>query len=205
MTLGEFSNLFALPTALAGLLAALAKWLVDTSSRRAQAVLDERVRKIEAQLARESVEHEVRFRRIDQDVADVLSDVYDKLFMLYECSHCFVRRGDVIQIVDPSVSGTPEEHDKEALCRVEEANRAFKESFFRKRLYIPKDLFRSVKGFHDDLIKTVNDFTGELRHARECGKCIARKDWQPMMDRLNNEHTRLLDGITEAFQSRIGM
>ncbi len=88
---------------------------------------------------------------------------------------------------------------------MDEANRAFKESFFRKRLYIPKDLFLSVKAIHDDLIDTVSEFTRGLSYAREARKQIDSDKWQATMNRLNNEHTRLLDEITEAFQKRMGL
>ena len=47
MTAGELSGLIALPTALAGLVAALAKWWADVSSQRIarheQGEIDERV------------------------------------------------------------------------------------------------------------------------------------------------------------------
>jgi hypothetical protein len=209
MTAGELSGLVALPTALAGLVAALAKWLADVSSqriaRREQADLDERVKKIESQLAKESLEHEVRFRRIDKEVADVLSNVYDRLFVLFECSHRFVRLGAALQIVDQSDTRTAEEREGEARSRLEEANRAFKEGFFRKRLYVPKDLFLSVRAFHGNLIGTVSEFTRSLARARETGRSIASDEWRATMDRLNNEHTHLLDGITEAFQKTMGL
>ena len=209
MTGGEVAGLVALNTVIAGLAAALAKWLADISSQRIarteQAALDERVRKIESQIARESLEHEVRFRRIYNEFADVLSDVYDKLFVLFECSYRFVRLGDDLQIIENADTRTPQEREEDAHGKVDEANRAFKESFFRKRLYIPKDLFLAVRDFHSDLIGTVSKFTHDLACARKTGKHMDSDKWQSIMDRLNNEHTRLLDEITEAFQSRMGL
>jgi hypothetical protein len=209
MTGGEVSGLVALNTVIAGLAAALAKWLADISSKRIasteQAVLDERIKKIESQLAKESLEHEVRFRRIDKDVADVLSNIYDKLFVLFECSHQFVRLGADVQMVDQTDTRTPEERDKEAHGKVQEANLAFKASFFRKRLYIPKDLFQNVRSFHSDLISTISRYTHSQTLARETRKQIDSDKWQATMDRLNNEHTQLLDSITEVFQKKMGL
>ena len=209
MTAGELSGLIALPTACAGLAAALAKWWADVVSqriaRKEQAEIDERVKKIESQLAKDSLEHEVRFRRIDQEIADVLSNVYDKLFVLFESCHRFVRLGDDIQNIDPADTRTAEEREKKAHNEVDEANRAFKESFFRKRLYIPKDVFPSVKAFHSELIGTVSEFVHSLRRARETGKYIDSKQWQATMDRLNNEHSKILDDITAAFQKQMGL
>lgn len=209
MTGGEVAGLVALNSVIAGLAAALAKWLADVSSqrivRREQSVLDERMRKIESQLAKESLEHEVRFRRIDKEVADVLSNVYDRLFVLFECSHRFVRLGDDLQIVDRADTRTPQAREEEAHSKVDEANRAFKDSFFRKRLYITKDLFLAVKTFHCDLIDTVSEFTHDLARARETKEHLDSDKWKSTMDRLNNEHTRLLDEITEAFQEKMGL
>ena len=209
MTGGEVTGLVALNTVIAGLAAALAKWLADISSQRIarteQAALDERVRTIESEIAKESLEHEVRFRRIDKEVADVLSNVYDKLFVLFECSYRFVCLGNDLQLVSKTDTRTPQEREEEAHNKVDEANRAFKDSFFRKRLHIPKDLFLAVRTFHTDLIGTVSKFTHDLTHARETGKYIDSDKWQSIMDKLNNEHTRLLDEVTEAFQKKMGL
>lgn len=209
MTAGELSGFLALPTALAGLVVAGAKWLADVLSqriaRREQAELDERIKTIESQQAKDALEHEIRFRRIDKEVADVLSNVYDRLFVLFECSYHFVCLGNAVQLVDSSDRRTSEEREKEAHGKVDEANRAFKDAFFRKRLYIPKDLFLGVRTFHADLIGTISEFTHDLSHARETGRHIDSDKWQSIMDRLNNEHTRLLDEITEAFQVKIGL
>lgn len=209
MTAGEVTGIVALNTVIAGLAAALAKWLADISAqriaRREQAELDERLKRIESQQAKDSLEHEVQFRRIDKEVADVLSNVYDRLFVLFECAHCFVRLGSGVQVIDKSDIRTAEEREMEAHTKVDKANRKFKKSFFRKRLYISKDLFVSVQSFHEDLIGTVSDFTRSLARARETGKHINSDQWQATMDRLNNEHTRLLDEITEAFQKKMGL
>lgn len=209
MTGGEVTGLIALNTVIAGLAAALAKWLADISSQRIarseQAVVDERIRKIESQLTKESLEHEVRFRRIDKEVADVLSNVYDKLFVLFEWSYRFVCLGDDLQVIEKADTRTPQEREQEAHSKVDEANRAFKEGFFRKRLYIPKDLFLAVKNFHSDLIGTVSSFTHDLDRARGMGKHIDSDKWQSVMHRLNNEHTRLLDEITDSFQKTMGL
>ncbi len=44
-----------------------------------------------------------------------------------------------------------------------------------------------------------------LRRARETRKHIDSKQWQATMDRLNNEHTKILDDITAAFQKHMGL
>lgn len=209
MTGGEITGIVALNTVITGLVATLVKWLADVSSHRIarteQAVLDERIKKIESQLTKESLEHEVRFRRIDKEMADVLSNAYDKLFVLFDCSYRFVCLGNYIQIVDGADTRTPQEREKEAHGRVEEANRVFKESFFRKRLYIPEDLFLTVKNFHCDLVGTVSEFVRDLARARKTGRDVDSDKWQSIMDRLDGEYTRLLDEITEAFQKKMGL
>ena len=47
--------------------------------------------KLRAELARQTLEHEIRFRRVDDKVAEVLADVYRHLFRLYESVSKYVK------------------------------------------------------------------------------------------------------------------
>ena len=119
-----------------------------------------------------------------------MSDVYDKLFVLFRASCRFVRLGDDLQIIDKSDTRTPEERVKEAHGRVDEANVVFRTASSENGCMSQK-ICTSLSKSHKELIGTVSDFTHALAGARETGRHIDSEQWQATMDRLNNDYSQV--------------
>ena len=56
---------------------------------QAQSVLE--LEKLRADLTKRTLEHEVRFRRVDEKLSEVLAEVYRRLFRLYESVSHYVK------------------------------------------------------------------------------------------------------------------
>jgi len=158
-------------------------------------VLNKDIETYKARLRREMLEHEVRFRRVDEKVADHLSELYERLFKLYRAVNSYV------QIIEWSHEPTKEEKRKLA----SEANRDFNEFLFPKRLYIPQPLFERTKDIGGRLASIANDFTMGLER-EEKGIVTEQEDhWIRAMDAIKNDIDPLFEEIVMVFQRRLGL
>ena len=166
--------------ALAYLAKALAKLLIDRDIKR-----------FTSQLERENLEHEVRFKRVDEKIADTLSAVYDVLYALVDALRQYLHPvGD-------------KQQSRQALA---EARKHFEDTFFRKRLYIPPDLFQKVCDLYGKSATLAEEFTNALDRVE---KAVETEEdhhfWSRAIDGLNAETEPLFRQIVSDFQTRIGV
>jgi len=109
--------------------------------------------KLRAEFTRQALEHEVRFRRVDEKVAEHLAEIYQRLFRLYESV------SSLVKILE--WSNEPSKEDK--LNATAEANRAFWDHFLPKRIYVPPKLYERIREVANKLADIANDFGRGLR------------------------------------------
>lgn len=189
MTIFDFAQLLSLQTVVAFLAAWIAKVWAGRIARDEQSRLNERLKEVEAELKRQVLEHEVTFRRVDEKVADVLSETYERLYCLYECTTRYVNIG-----VDNVVKRRED---------TETANQRFCEFFFPKRLYIPQSLYERTNKFYRRLADVVFEFSLQMK-AEQHG--LAREGyWQEQVNALKALSDELFPGIVAEFQKRLGV
>lgn len=185
--------------ALAWLVKSLMTHLLDKDVEQHKALLraktDAELEKLRAVLERESLEHEVKFRRLDEQVAEHLGEIYAKLFKLYESASKYVA------IMEHS--GEPSKEEK--FKTVVEANREFWDYFLPNRLYVPQRLFKRIRTVADGLANVVGDFTrGRVRE--EQGRRLPEEDyWEKAYETFEKEVTPLFTDLVAEFQRRLGI
>lgn len=154
------------------------------------------IERLRAQLTKQALEHEVRFRRVDEKVAEHLDQVYRHLFRLYESVCSYVR--------DLEWSSEPPKEEK--LEAASEANRAFWDYSLLNRVYVPPSLFQRVRQLADKLTKITNEFTRGLRREE---RGVVRDDdkdhWSEALKAIEQEATPLFTAIVREVQERLGV
>jgi len=152
--------------------------------------------RLRAELTKQALEHEVRFRRVDEKVAEHLDHVYRHLFRFYESVCSYVR--DVEWSCEPS--------KEEKLEAASKANRAFWDYFLVNRVYLPPTLFQRVRQLADKLTQITNEFTRGLRREE---KGFVREDdgdhWSEALNAVEKEATPLFTAIVREVQERLGV
>jgi hypothetical protein len=177
---------------LAWLAKVLAKLLINRDIERYKSELNSQMAGFKAQLERENLEHEVRFKRVDKRIANALSEVFGAVNDLLDT---------LCQYLQPG--GAPEQSSK----AFAETRRQFENIFFRKRrLYIPPDLFQKVNGLYRNTIEIADRFRGALRRVEKAADTQEDQHlWTEAIERLNSEAEPLLVQIVLEFQTRIGV
>lgn len=154
------------------------------------------IERLRGELTKQALEHEVRFRRVDEKVAEHLDQIYRHLFRLYESVCSYVR--------DLEWSSEPPKEEK--LKAASEANRAFWDYFLLNRVYVPPSLFQRVRQLADKLTKISNEFTRGLRREK---RGIVRDDdedhWSEALKAIEQEATPLFTAIVREVQERLGV
>ena len=184
MDWGVFFRTVGCSTLAVAVLAYLAKALVTLLFNR-------EVERFKAQLERDNLEHEVRFRRVDERIAEALSEVYVVVYDLVDALR---------QYLHPCGA-------KEEPCKAfTEARKRFEDIFFHKRLYIPLDVFRKVYEFYSHSIRIADKFTdARERHEKGTETEEDRHFWTEAVEALNAEAEPLFAQIVLEFQGRIGV
>ncbi len=160
-----------------------------------RAQTDAELEKLRAVLERESLEHEIKFRRIDDRVAEHLGEIYARLFRLYESASKYVA------ILEHS--GEPSKEEKFDI--VVEANREFWDYFLPNRLYVTPTLFKRIRAVADGLDKVVGIFArGRVRE--EQGRRLPDEDyWMNAYSTFEKDVTPLFTDLVLEFQRRLGI
>jgi hypothetical protein len=170
-------------------------WLARTSFVH---FLASRLEAFKTELKMQAVEREIRFRRVDEKVANALSELYGKLRLLFDSVHLYVT----------SSLSTDECGMEERLDTVITANSEFRKCFFANRLYIPTSLFDRVK---QDVAAPMVDIVNTLTRARrreERNTRQANRDedaWNTAFNALQNDVSPVYSEIVAEFQRRIGV
>ena len=175
----------------------LSQWMdksLEAHKTALRAESDLAIERLRSELRQQSLEHEVKYRRNDDRIADVLEDVYKRLLRFYECTVSYVK------VVEYSSESSKE-------SKLEETQRASKEfwdCFIPGRLYIPPTLFKETKGFADNLVNITNEFTWNLKHEKE-GKDVDHHFWSKAYSEINEEQSRVFSSLIAEFQRRLGV
>ncbi len=151
--------------------------------------------RLRSELRRQSLEHEVKYRRNDDRIAERLDQVYRRLQRFYECAHAYV-----------NVVGYSDDPPKEAqLEESRKASKRFWDYFIAQRLYIPPALFKATRAFADKLKDVVDDVTKNLRRQRDGMPAADADFWSKAFSEIDKEQGPLFSSLVEEFQRRLGV
>ncbi len=149
------------------------------------------IERLRSEFRQQSLEHEVKYRRTDEKIAERLDEVYRRLLHFYKCIVSYVKL--IEDSSEPSKEVKLEETAK--------ANKEFWDCFILGRLYIPPTLFKTTKAFAHKLTSITNDFTSDLQD-RKGGREV---DGVHLSREINEEQASVLSSLVEEFQRRLGV
>ncbi|MGD0516782.1 MAG: hypothetical protein ABSA26_04535 [Thermoguttaceae bacterium] len=150
--------------------------------------------KLKADLTKQTLEHEIRFRRVDEKVAKVLAGVYRRLQTLHDSVAKYV---SVLEW-----SNEPSKEDK--LKIASETNDIFVKYFVPNRIYIPPKLYEQIDLFAKNIRKIAYKMTDALVEARE-GRQSDKDGWSEAYDAVESEAKPAFEKIVQEIQKRLGI
>ena len=157
---------------------------------------DKEIEHLRSDLRIHALEHEVRFRKLHEKVAEAVAEVYGRLFKLFQAVTSYVNPVDL--------PGQPDKEGKGKL--VQAAAEEFFSYFNANRLFLPKDLSQRVHEFSDQLKKISWDFSVGL-HKEQHGKISELQDldhWEKGIEGIKKVATPLFDKLHDEFQRVLG-
>lgn len=151
--------------------------------------------RLRADNARQAVEHETRFRRVDEKVAERLDETYRILLKLYKSVSKLVA---VLEF-----SGGPTKDELWKQC--EAANAEFNDYFFPNRCYVPPAIYKHIKSLYDTLINIAGEFWSGLQHHRQHGAAFDKDYWWSAFQAADKEATPLFRTMVQVVQLRLGV
>jgi hypothetical protein len=152
--------------------------------------------KLRSSLAKEALEHEVKFRRIDEQIAERLATVYELIFGLFQKTHDYVSPA--------GNEGDKTREEKQELF--EKASEEFWTYFSRNRIFIPPRMYEQIKEVAHALSKIGLDFT-EGQYLKEKG--LAEKGgvgyWITAWNAIRDTATPLFNKLVAEHQRRLGV
>ncbi len=150
----------------------------------AQSALE--LEKLRAEFARQAIEHEVRFRRVDEKVAEHLTEIYQRLFRLFENVSSLVK----------FLEWSSEPPKEEKLNAVAEANREFWDYFLPNRIYVPPQLYERIRAVANKLADIAKDFDrGLRREARGVAADKEEDNWTKAFNAVQDEASPLFTAL----------
>jgi hypothetical protein len=144
-------------------------------------------------LKMQALEHEVRFRKMHERQAEIISEVYAGLRELHHACHSFVNPFDSV--------GEPDKEGKHKI--VVETSRKFYDKFDPARLYLPPDISAQIDSFFEELAKITNDFARGLRDEKRGGESVDH--WSKGWKAVDEKARPLFEQIRAEFQRIIGV
>ena len=191
----------------AGILVAALAWLtrkllthwMDKDVEKHRAALQSQnaaaIEQLRSELRRQTLEHEVKYRRNDDRIADRLEQVYGRLLHFYEGIVSYVK---VLESSD-------EPPKKAKLEETQKASKQFWDYFTSRRLYIPPALFKATRAFAQKLTQITNDFTENLRRQSEGMPPDDIHFWSKAYSEINEAQGAVFSSLVEEFQRRLGV
>ena len=175
----------------------LTNWMdqaVESHKANLQAANEAAAERLRSDLARQALEHEVKYRRNDEKVAEKLDGLYRKLFTLYNnvCSY--------VSIIDWSDEPSKDEKQKAVIA----ANKEFWDYIVIERLYIPKLLYSRTRQLASTLVDIVQDF-GRNQKLEQGGHDFDEGYWGRAFNKANDEAAKVFTAVVDEFQQYIGM
>gem|GEM_PF-6476735 len=150
--------------------------------------------KFKTDLRQAAFEHEVRFRRSDDKVAEHIYQIYGHLRTLRNAV------GSYINFIERS----DQPSKKEKLETVDKANREFWEYYGANRLYIPPALDKKVESLGERLTKIANEFTYGLEREKR-GTYDGPDHWAQAFEAVKNDANPVFEELIYAFRRRLGV
>lgn len=149
-----------------------------------------------AELARQTLQHEVQFRRVDERVGRRLEQSFHRLQKLYESVFKLVK---IIEF-----SGGPSKDELFEQCRI--ANAEFNSYYFRNRCYIPPTLDLHIKKVAGDLADIASGFARGMKHEADGRKLKGVKDyWWKAFQTADKEAQPMFSIMLKAIRKRLGV
>jgi hypothetical protein len=165
----------------------------DVEKYKADLKLESERHRMELQKA--ALEHEIKFRRVDEKVAETISELYERLLRLFEAVHSYVKM----------VEWSHEPSKAEKLQATIDANREFNDFLFPKRLYIPKKLFVRIRDCGYKLADITSAFARGQKREEDGIDTEGPDHWMEAFDAVEKEVNPLFSDLVADFQKRIGV
>lgn len=184
--------------AIAWLAKSLTAHLLSKDITSHKAALDAQYRleieRLKAELTKKTLEHEIKYRRVDEKVAEVLEEVYRLLIQFYGSVQ------DYVSFFELSEGPTK----SEILDIVCERCKEFGDNFVLNKIHIPPNLFESIKKFSDKLAEIAENFS-DGREKEEKGIPSETGHWSQAFHALKDEAKPLFNKIVQDVQHRLGV
>lgn len=153
------------------------------------------IERLRAEFSRQTLEHEIRFRRTDEKVAERLDEIYRRLFGLYENVSSYIK------VMEWSHEA-PKDEKLEACSK---ANREFWDYFLLTRIYVPPTLYKRIRDVAEKLTDITNDFT-RGRRREDKGMIDEEEDyWSNSFKSMKEQADPLFTAIVSDVQRRLGV
>lgn len=133
---------------------------------------------------------------VDEKVAEVLNETYQRLFRLYESVSSYVK----------IIEGSHEAPKDGKLEVAGKANQEFWDYFLLNRIYVPPRLYEEIRTMAGKLTDIANGFT-RARRREERG--VVRDDeedgWMTAFNSMENEAGPLFKSVVRQIQERLGV
>lgn len=148
-----------------------------------------------AEMVKQNLEHEVKYRRVDEKVSEHLAEIYSRLFTFYE---------SVLKYVTFFEFGD-EPTKEEKLESATKANKEFWDYLLPNRIYVPPKLFVRIKDLADNLGRITNDFTRGQRREEKGISGPEDNYWEKASKSIEEEAIPLLADLVTEFHRRLGV
>lgn len=165
---------------------------LETHKTQLKAQSDVELEKLRSQLNITATEHEVRFSRLHEKRAEVISETYSLLKELY------MRLGDYVKIFEPA-GDTPKEQRRDA---ARTAFQNFRGYYVNRVIFFPKATANKLEQIELELVKTFNEFFFTV----DMGKGLesTTNKWMEIFERVQGEIKAALTELEDEFRRLLG-
>ena len=146
------------------------------------------VESFKSQLKIAAAEHEVTFRRLDEEFHRHFVEVYRRLFRLYDRVASFIK--------DIEYEGEPAKSEKHKM--VVQASTEFWDYLLDNRIYLPASLYKSTREFATELGVITRDYRVSLEHPQKFFEA-----GQDAVEKFNDETSQTFSAIVADIQKRL--
>jgi hypothetical protein len=141
------------------------------------------------------LEHEVRFKKLHDQVADTIVKAFDGLNELYNSA------ADYIGSFEPAGGKSKDEK----LKKLKDDFSTLRTVLHKQRLFIPCGLFKAMREFQEKVFKITINFRNKYQREQSGGLSEGDQDyWSKAEDDFSNEVTPLFDRIRSELQKILG-
>lgn len=175
---------------------------VETFKLQLSAANDLELEKLRSELSKQLIEHEVKFRRLDEKIAEHLTIIYQRQLAVYEGVSSYIKL----------IESGDEPSKDEKLERLVSANNEFNDYFYPNRVYVAPKLFTKIKSLADSLSDIANEFTQKRRRDESGRRPINNDDdadeddyWTKAFNEIELKSKPMFTEMLAEIQSRLGI